>query len=98
MPQEGWVALGTVIGFILLGLASVTREYLKTESKSATVSPSTQAYIAAVGTGWIDREQAERHIAALESIAASLKSIADGRQSKLNDKMDALIDRLDQDA
>lgn len=98
MPQEGWVALGTIIGFLLLGIATATREYFKTETKAVPPSPTTQAFISAVGMGWADREQIERHLEALESIALSLRAIADNRQTKLSEKMDDLIDRLKREA
>jgi len=52
--------------------------------------------VAGVGVGFVERETSERLIEAAERIAVATETLADRRQASIDEKLDALLDQLQQ--
>lgn len=96
MPNNETLAAAA---FFIAALLAGLHQYFR-RAPAAPAVPGT-VLTAAIGMGWLEREQAERLLAgverqakAQESCAASLAVLADRSQDEMKDKIDELMDTM----
>lgn len=79
---------------ILLFFGAVAM-YLNSRQRPSTTQ-RVDSVVAGVGVGFIERETSERLVDAAERIAVATETLADRRQASIDEKLDVLLDRLQQ--
>lgn len=93
--------LGAAAFFIAALLAGLGQYFFKRPVPPVAASTAAQTVISSIGMGWLERDQMERFLSAIERIAKSQERIAnaadtvvDRQKADMSDRIDELMDVL----
>lgn len=94
MPADFWTNAGVLIAAVVAMLAGYygPRVFAKPAGEASRHDP----VLTGIGMAFGDKEQQERLISGVERIAKAAETLADQKQADMSEKMDELLQRLEQ--
>lgn len=92
MPADFWTNAGVLVAATIAMLAGYYGPKVFAKPDAAKHDP----VLTGIGLAFGDKDQTERMIGFLERIAKAAEALANHRQAEMTEKMDELLERLEQ--